>query len=133
MVVHSRLAEGDAIQLLQEEKFVQVQLHCFNDPDLVMKAADQHWLMSVPTSVVTRKRMQRVAAAIPMANMLLETDAPYLSPQPGRQNEPANLSYAADKIAEIKGISPDIVGKTTTENALAFFRLERSEMTLKRS
>jgi len=111
---------------------MRVHLHCFNNPDRVAEAAAQKWFMSVPTSVVTRVQMQRIAQTIPFANMLLETDAPYLAPFPNQRNEPSNLPYAAAKIAELTATSPEAVAKTTTGNALRLFRLERGTEGLQR-
>ncbi len=124
LVVHSREAEADAIRILREENVTSVQLHCFNNPDLVTEAAAQKWFMSVPTSVVSRRRMQRIAETMPLTNMLLETDAPWLAPQPRQQNEPANLQFSVAKIAELKGTTEESVAKITTKNALELFRLE---------
>lgn len=125
VIVHSREAEAAAIQVLQKEGVHRVQLHCFNDPKHVSEAAAQAWYMSIPTSVVTRHRMQRIVSAMPLENMLLETDAPYLSPVPGQQNEPANLPYAVIKIAELKATTPEVVAKMTLKNTLTLFRLKR--------
>lgn len=132
LVIHSREAEADSIQILKQEEALHVQLHCFNDPLLVEEAANQAWLMSIPTSVVSRRRMQQIASVMPLANMLLETDAPYLAPVHGQTNEPANLPIAVVKLAEIKGTTSEIIAQTTTENALSFLRLIRSEKGLDR-
>jgi len=123
LVVHSRDAEADAMQILREQQMFDVQLHCFNDPQQVRQAADANFFMSVPTSVVLRQRMQRIAKEMPIENMLLETDAPYLSPVPKQTNEPANLPQAAVKIAELKGTTPETIAVTTTKNALNFLQL----------
>ncbi len=127
LVVHSREAEADAIHILKQEHATRVQLHCFNNLSLVAEAASQNWFMSVPTSVVSRRRMQQIAEAMPLANMLLETDAPWLAPEFRQQNEPANLQFAVTKIAELQGTTEESVAKITTENALEFFRLEVHE------
>ncbi|MFX1563019.1 MAG: TatD family hydrolase, partial [Promethearchaeota archaeon] len=132
LVVHSREAELDAINVLKEEGAQRVQLHCFNNPDHVEAAAAHNWYMSVPTSVVTRRRMQRVALAMPLENMLLETDAPYLSPFPGKQNESSNLPHSAVKIAELKDTTPERVAEVTTENTLNFLNLKRGHDGLQR-
>ena len=126
LVVHSREAEADALQVLREEEMFDVQLHCFNAPEFVQEAAADRFFMSVPTSVVSRRRMQRIAMTMPLANMLLETDAPYLSPTPGQTNEPSNIPQGAAKIAELKGTSTEVVATTTTLNALKFLRLENA-------
>lgn len=132
LVVHSREAENDAMAVLRREQAVRVHLHCFSSPDHVADAAAQKWFISVPTSVVARLRTQRVAESVPLANMLLETDAPYLAPVPNQRNEPSNLPKAATKIAELKSTTPEAVAKTTTENALTLFRLQRSPEGLRR-
>ncbi len=131
LVVHSREAEAEAMEILKQEKVVNVQLHCFNEPTLVQAVVGQSWLMSIPTSVVSRNRMQRIAYSMPLSNMLLETDAPYLAPVPGQTNEPANLASAIVKLAEIKNTTPETIACTTTDNALSFFRLVRSANGLK--
>jgi TatD DNase family protein len=125
LVVHSREAESDAVAILRRGPAARVHLHCFSSPEHVTEAAAQKWFMSVPTSVVVRKQTQRIAASIPFSNMLLETDAPYLAPVPNQRNEPSNLPHAAAKIAELKATDPEVVAKTTTENALTLFGLER--------
>jgi TatD DNase family protein len=132
LVVHSREAEADAIRILKEEHAPRVHLHCFNNPDLVEKAASENWYMSVPTSVVSRRRMQRIARSMPLANMLLETDAPWLAPQPRQQNEPANLPYAVTKIAELQETTEESVAEYTTKNALELFHLELRENQVQR-
>ncbi len=71
--------------------------------------------------------MQQIATVMPLANMLLETDAPYLSPVPGQTNEPANLLLGVKKIATLKKTTPEIIAQTTTDNALTFLRLERTD------
>ncbi|MFX1476239.1 MAG: TatD family hydrolase [Promethearchaeota archaeon] len=124
LVVHSREAEADAIRILKEEQATRLQLHCFNDSSLVAEAASENWFMSVPTSVVSRRRMQRIAQMMPLANMLLETDAPWLAPQPRQQNEPANLPLAVAKIAELQETTEEVVAESTTKNALELFNLE---------
>ncbi len=126
IVIHSRDAEADALQILREEKMFDVQLHCFNSLDHVLQAANQRMLMSVPTSVVSRQRMQRIATAMPVENMLLETDAPYLSPVQGQTNEPANLPQSVAKIAELKDTTPEIIAAVTTTNALNFLHLQQA-------
>jgi len=125
LVVHSREAEAETLQVLREENMFDVQLHCFNAPEFVQEAAEEKFFMSVPTSVVSRRRMQRIATVMPLENMLLETDAPYLSPVPGQTNEPSNIPQGAAKIAELKGTNTEVVATTTTGNALKFLRLEK--------
>ena len=63
---------------------------------------------------------------VPLDRMLIETDSPYLSPEPlrGRRNDPRNVKYIAEKIADIKGLSNEEVGKITYENARKVYKIE---------
>jgi TatD DNase family protein len=62
--------------------------------------------------------------ALPLESIVLETDAPYLSPTQGERNEPRNVKVSAEKIAELKRVGVSIVEDATTENAFRFFRLK---------
>ena len=72
------------------------------------------------------KKMKEVVDAVPIDKILLETDSPYLSPEPnrGKRNSSLNLSYVADAIAEIKGISPQEVIDITYENAIKMYAIK---------
>ena len=76
------------------------------------------------TGIITFvKELEEVVKKIPLEKMMVETDSPYLSPKPhrGKQNEPANVLYVAEKIAELKEISLNEVADTTTETAYNLF------------
>jgi TatD DNase family protein len=78
--------------------------------------------------VVTYKNsnMSKVATEIPLAKILLETDAPYLTPMPLRgkeKNQPAYVRYVRDKVAELRGITPEVVEKITDRNTQKLFSL----------
>jgi TatD DNase family protein len=70
--------------------------------------------------------MQQVAQAVPLEALVVETDSPYGAPQKyrGRRNEPANVSYAVEKIAELRGEKPERVARVITENSLRLFAVE---------
>ena len=69
-----------------------------------------------------------VAKYVPLDKLLVETDAPYLSPEPlrGRRNEPANVKYTAQKIADIKEISLELLAEATTKNAKGFYKIKNN-------
>ncbi|MFA4845694.1 MAG: TatD family hydrolase, partial [Patescibacteria group bacterium] len=71
------------------------------------------------------KNLQEVARALPLEKLLIETDAPYLTPAPdrGKRNEPWRVKYVAEKIAELKGMSVEEVAQVTTENAKFLFSI----------
>ena len=130
VIVHSREAKEDTLRILKEEK-VEVTggvLHCFSgDMDMAEKALNMGLYISF-SGVITfqnAKKMPDIVKAIPLDRILIETDAPFLTPVPhrGKRNEPAYVKYMAEKIADIKGISLEELGRTITDNAARLFRL----------
>src|SRR3989304_3560735 len=130
VIVHSREAKEDTLRILKEEK-VEVTggvLHCFSgDMDMAEKALNMGLYISF-SGVITfqnAKKMSDIVKAIPLNRILIETDAPFLTPVPhrGKRNDPAYVKYTAEKIADIKGISLEELGKTITDNAARLFRL----------
>jgi len=127
LIVHSRQAKTDTIDLLKEPASAGVQgvLHCFTeDWDMAEKALALGFYISF-SGIVTFKNalsVQEVAKRMPLERILLETDAPYLAPAPnrGKPNEPAYMVYTAQFIADLRGVDLEILAKATTEN---FFRL----------
>ena len=73
------------------------------------------------------KKLKEIVKETPLQNLLLETDCPYLSPVPfrGRRNDSRNLTFIAEAVAELRGISREEVVRATEENAMRFYRLER--------
>ena len=124
VVVHSRNAEADCINMLRELK-TRAIMHCFSGTlDEALEAVRLGCLISVPANVTYAKDRQLLVKALPLKSMVLETDAPYLSPARGKRNEPANVKLAAEKVAEIKGLDAAEVGDATTENAVGFLGIE---------
>jgi len=123
LVVHSRDAEEDCIRMLMENDQKAV-MHCFSgNLEQARRAASFGCLISVPANVTRARSRQSLAMALPLESLVLETDAPYLSPVPKTRNEPANVVIGAQKIAELKGASFEEVAKTTSENVRRFFAL----------
>jgi len=99
-------------------------MHAFDGkPSYAKRGVKEGMLFSIPTSVWRSRQKQKLASAIPLENLVLETDSPVLSPQKGTVNEPANIIYAARKVAEIKGIEVDEVAEITTANARTFYEI----------
>jgi TatD DNase family protein len=130
LVVHDRDAHDEVMALLCEEAdgLPAVILHCFSG-DLAM--AEAAWARGYYTSLagpLTYKNaaaLREVAKAAPRERVLIETDAPYLSPEPfrGRRNEPAMVRRVAEALAELWKADPDAVARLTAENAARAFRL----------
>lgn len=125
LVIHSRKAEKEALDILEAQGDVsKVLMHCFNgNVDLIDRIVNNGWLLSVPTAVVNRKNHQKIAQACPLDSMVIETDAPFLSPDKVRRNEPSKVYYSAKKIAELKQIPISQVAEKTTQNAIDFYSL----------
>ena len=124
LVIHSREAEQETINILQEHKAKAI-MHCFSGtPELAEKAIAAGALISIPSNVTYVKTRQKLAKKLPLESMVLETDSPYLAPVKGQRNEPWGVKEAAKKIAQLKGVSLGQVRDTTTENALRFYGLE---------
>ena len=124
VVVHSRSAGRYVLEILEAMKAERVLLHGFDGSlKLIKKVVDLGYFVSVPVTVVKSEYKQRLVEALPVDNLLLETDSPVLNPFGGR-NEPANLIYGLKKISEIKGIEPKELEKITDRNAKSLFRIK---------
>ena len=110
VVIHTRAAEDDTFALLREHagSLPAVILHCFSAPDRLAECVEQGYLCSFAGNVTYPKASDLAAAAreLPEELLLVETDSPYLSPQPvrGRPNEPANVTHTARFVAELRGV-----------------------------
>ncbi len=136
LVIHTRDADEDTARILSEEMdkgaFTAV-LHWFTaGAELARKGVELGLYVSF-SGVLTFKKsdeLREIAASLPMDRVLVETDAPYLSPEPmrGRKNEPANVVHTAAKLAEAKGVSNEEIARATTENFHRLFsRVPRTE------
>lgn len=128
LVVHTRDADDDTVGILRDEHAKGAfpgLMHCFSTARPVAEAALDLGLYISISGIITFKasdELRHIVADVPLDRLLVETDAPYLAPEPhrGRKNEPAHVVHTAKKVAEIKGISPDALAEATTGN---FFRL----------
>jgi len=108
IIVHSRKAEFDIVDMLESSKIKNIVLHCFcGRKHLVKRAADNGWNFSIPPIVVKLQQFQLMAELVNINQLLTETDCPYLSPYPGERNEPAFVIETIKKIAEIKGFTAE--------------------------
>ena len=129
VIIHDRAAHQETLEMLgaRPGKLGGV-IHCFSgDRTMAKQCLDLGFAISVPGTVTFDKaeELQRVVEYVPLECLLVETDAPYLAPQPhrGKRNEPAYVAKTAAKIAELKGLSYEEVACRTAENARALFGL----------
>ena len=126
LVIHTREAEDDTFALLRERAGeLTVILHCFSAPSRVEECVEHGYMCSFAGNVTYPKALELQAAArdLPEELLLVETDSPYLAPQPvrGKPNEPANVVETARFVAELRGISYEQLDAAVERNAARVF------------
>lgn len=117
VIVHSRKAEKECVEILEELRAKQVIMHCFSGKkSLVQRMINSGWLFSIPAIVKTSEQFQMIVKLAPLSQLLCETDSPFLSPVRGERNFPFNVVESYKKIAEIKGASLKEVEEKIEEN-----------------
>src|SRR3989344_1520422 len=108
VVIHSRKAEKECIDILETFKIKHIDMHCFGGNfKLVKKIQDNGWIFSIPTNIVRLFHFQKIVEETPMSQLLTETDSPYLSPYPEKRNEPSFVVETIKKISEIKKLDEE--------------------------
>jgi TatD DNase family protein len=130
LIIHCRDAYEECFKILNEEKAEVVGgvFHCYgHDLDFTKRLLDLNFLVSFPGTVTFKNAsaLREVVKRIPLTQMMLETDSPYMAPEPfrGKPSEPAHVRLIAEKIAEVKGLTLEEVAKVTTANAHKLFGL----------
>ncbi|NMB25221.1 MAG: TatD family hydrolase [Firmicutes bacterium] len=128
VVIHSRDATEDTLTILREYAPLQGVMHCFSGSWETAKTCIDLGLyigFAGPITFKNANRLRAVAARVPLERLVVETDCPYLSPEPlrGRRNEPAYLQHTLAKLAEIKEVDIVEVARVTTDNARTLFGL----------
>ena len=129
VIVHDREAHGDSMAIVREYPDVRGVFHCYSgsleDAKVLVKLG---WMISF-TGVVTYKNARRALEIIdwlPMESIMIETDSPYLTPEPfrGKRNDSGKVHLVAEKIAQVKGLAPEDVARITLENGKRFFNIQ---------
>jgi TatD DNase family protein len=128
LIIHTRQAKADTIQIMQQEGAVESGgvMHCFTeDWPMAHQALEMGFYISF-SGIITFKNaaeLRDVVKQVPLEQMLIETDSPYLAPVPyrGKPNQPIYVEKVAECIAEIKGVSPEVVAEQTSENYFRCF------------
>ncbi|MDP6066373.1 MAG: TatD family hydrolase [Alphaproteobacteria bacterium] len=129
LIVHSREAEHDTLEILAEELAQGAfsgLIHCFSgSAELAEKSMEFGFYLSIPGIITfnSAKDLQAVVRELPLGRLLVETDVPYLAPVPkrGRRNEPAFVAYTAAALAKLLEMPVEALNRTTTDNFFALF------------
>lgn len=131
VVIHSREASQETFDIIQSTQVRRGSIHCYSgSAQMAVDYVKMGFHIGVG-GVVTfsnAKKLVETVEAVPIEHILIETDCPYLSPNPnrGKRNDSSNLKYVVEKIAEIKKMTPEAVAKITAENAKSLFLTKKS-------
>lgn len=128
LIIHCREVFPVVLDILQEWRATAAVMHAFSGtPDIAQRCVDRGYMISMAGPVTFRNARVpvEVAKMVPVSSLLVETDAPVLTPVPfrGRRNEPAYLGYTVARIAEVKGMPDADVAQITADNARRIFRI----------
>jgi len=131
LIIHSREAFEDTIEILENQDAKKVMLHMWGDRKLLNKILENGYYISMNTIILRSKGYRKVVRDCPLERLMLETDAPWLSPKKlmdgiGARNDPTSIKIVAEKVADIKKISFNEVWQKCGENAINFFDLDMS-------
>lgn len=128
VIIHSRDAAEDTMQIMEKayEDGIKGVIHCYSySPEMAQEYVKMGYFIGVGGVVTFKnaKKLVKTVETIPLSSIVLETDCPYMAPEPhrGTRNDSRNIPYVIAKIAEIKGVSVEEVEQTTRENAFALF------------
>ena len=128
VIVHERDAHEDGMKIVTEFPEISGVFHCYSgSAEMAKWLVDRGWYIGF-TGVLTFKNARKaieVAKAIPLERIVLETDCPYMSPEPfrGKRNDPGKLYRMAEKLAEIRGLSVEEIHSITLENGKRLYRI----------
>lgn len=128
VIIHSREAKDDTLRILAESGIKRGVLHCFSgDDEMLEKALGMGLSISIAGPVTFKKAtdLQALVRKVPDECLLVETDAPFLAPEPlrGKKNEPAFIANTIKKIAELRGVRPEDIDRITSVNAKRLFNV----------
>lgn len=128
VIIHSRDAAQDTMEIMTEaaKKNIRGVIHCYSySPEMALEYVKLGYYIGVGGVVTFKnaKKLVQTVSELPLDRILLETDCPYMAPEPhrGTRNDSSNLPYVIKKIAEIKGTTPDEVERKTRANAFELF------------
>ena len=130
IIIHSRDASMETYEILKEhKKDIGCVLHCFSQSlemaELYLKIGC-HLSFAGPLTFKKSSKLKEVARNIPLDKIFIETDSPYLTPEPyrGRRNDPSKVRYVAEELSKLRAISVDKIAEITMNNAIEFFDIK---------
>lgn len=128
-VVHDRDAHADVLEIIKNVGYTNGVMHCFSGSSEMAKEVTKMGMYVSIAGQVTFKnapKVQAVALSVPLDKLLIETDSPYLTPEPfrGKRNNSAYVRYTAEKIAELRGMTFEEIAKITMENGKNFYNIK---------
>jgi TatD DNase family protein len=126
-IIHDRDAHGDLLEILKKEaKGLKGVLHCFSGSlEMANEVIKMGLYVSIagPVTFKNAAKLPEIVTKVPLEYLLVETDSPYLTPQPyrGKRNEPAYVKLVAEQVANLRGIEMDVLAKATSENVKKLF------------
>lgn len=129
LVIHNRQAEKEVMRILKAAMPIRVVVHCFSgDENFLKECLECGFFISFTCNITYKKAqgLRDMVSLTPLDRLMLETDAPYLSPEGfrGKRNEPLQIKLLAEEVSRIKGVSFKEIADKTTANANKFFNLE---------
>jgi len=128
LVIHNRQAESETLKFLKDAMPIRAAVHCFSgDENFLKECLDLGFFISFTCNITYKKaqNLRNLVKLLPLERLMLETDAPYLSPEGfrGKRNEPLHVKLLAEEVARIKETSIEKIASATTSNAKQFFNL----------
>ena len=128
VIVHDREAHGDCLDIVRQYPGLRGVFHCYSGSvEMAQEFLKRGWYLGFdgPITYKNARKALEVLEICPLDRILIETDSPYMSPVPmrGKRNDSRNLVYVTEKIAEIKGITPEEAAAVTMENGKKLFNI----------
>jgi len=124
IIIHSRKAENDAVEMLESSNIKNIIMHCFSArKSLIKHSAENGWFFSIPPVIKRLQHFQMLTSLVNIKQILTETDSPYLSHIPGERNEPANAVVTVEEIAKIKNMKKEQTAEEIWNNSKKLFGL----------
>ncbi len=128
-VVHDRDAHADVMEIIKSVGYTNGVMHCFSGSvEMAKEVTKMGMYVSIAGQVTFKNapKVQAVASTVPLDKLLIETDSPYLTPEPfrGKRNNSAYVRYTAEKIAELRGMTFEEIAKVTMENGKRFYNIK---------